>query len=368
MGCPKFLYHECFMRKNSCDLKLACFRLRDSDSDEDDIDLSFLDCSKETFVPPPNMLEDPFLNRLCDKKMLLRSIDAMGNEQNGPDVNQADHAHMDEENEEQVGVEFRVHDPTANWREMKPQLGECYDSPAQIRFALTNYAVRGGYQIYFEKSDRNRVIAKCGSKNREKEEENCPFRLYTAQKYNERTFQIKGLVDIYLCARNFNFGSLVTRSWIAKHYLKDIISKPKMTLREMKDDVLQNYSVHISLGQCQRARVQALEMIEGKLEEHYARIWDFASEIRMLSGIPCVHAQAAINFIHKDAVNFIASWYHKKNYIVVYTDNILPVNGSNMWPRTEFIKPLPPFVRRMPGRPKVKRRKSMQLKLKKPNT
>ncbi|KAL4583184.1 hypothetical protein LXL04_007750 [Taraxacum kok-saghyz] len=30
---------------------------------------------------------------------------------------------------------------------------------------------------------------------------------------------------------------------------------------------------------------------------------------------------------------------------------------SNMWPRTEFIKPLPPLVRRMPGRPKVKRRK-----------
>ncbi|KAL4589599.1 hypothetical protein LXL04_002507 [Taraxacum kok-saghyz] len=72
----------------------------DSDSDEDDTDLSFLDCSKETFVPPPNLLEDPFLNLLCDEKMLLRSIDAMGDEQNRPDVNQADHAHMDEENEQ----------------------------------------------------------------------------------------------------------------------------------------------------------------------------------------------------------------------------------------------------------------------------
>ena len=72
----------------------------DSDEDEDDIDKSFLDCSKETFVPPPNLLDDPFLNLLCDDKMLFRSIDAMGDEQNGPDVNQADHAHMDEENEE----------------------------------------------------------------------------------------------------------------------------------------------------------------------------------------------------------------------------------------------------------------------------
>ncbi|KAL4583186.1 hypothetical protein LXL04_007752 [Taraxacum kok-saghyz] len=47
----------------------------------------------------------------------------------------------------------------------------------------------------------------------------------------------------------------------------------------------------------------------------------------MIYGIPCVHAQAAINFIHKDVLNFIDSWYHKKNYIAVYTDNILPENA-----------------------------------------
>ncbi|KAL4578699.1 hypothetical protein LXL04_014828 [Taraxacum kok-saghyz] len=70
--------------------------------------------------------------------MLMRSTDAMKDEQNRPDVSQADNAHMDKENQEHVGVEFR--------------------SPAQLKFALTNYAVRGGYQIYFEKSDRNRVI------------------------------------------------------------------------------------------------------------------------------------------------------------------------------------------------------------------
>ncbi|KAL4574381.1 hypothetical protein LXL04_021210 [Taraxacum kok-saghyz] len=76
----------------------------DTDSDEDDIDLSFLDFSKETFVPSPNLLEDPFLNLLCDEKMLMRSIDAMRDEQNRPDVIQADHAHMDEENQEHIIV------------------------------------------------------------------------------------------------------------------------------------------------------------------------------------------------------------------------------------------------------------------------
>nr|KAJ0186650.1 hypothetical protein LSAT_V11C900500190 [Lactuca sativa] len=51
----------------------------------------------------------------------------------------------------------------------------------------------------------------------------------------------------------------------------------------------------------------------------------------MLSGIPCVHSQAAINY------------------------NKQPIGGSNLWLMTEFIKPLPPLVRRMSGRPKVNR-------------
>ncbi|CAH1423816.1 unnamed protein product [Lactuca virosa] len=33
------------------------------------------------------------------------------------------------------------------------------------------------------------------------------------------------------------------------------------------------------------------------------------------------------------------------------------MNGSNMWPSTSFIPPLPPLKRKMPGRPKVNRRK-----------
>ncbi|CAH1429240.1 unnamed protein product [Lactuca virosa] len=75
----------------------------------------------------------------------------------------------------------------------------------------------------------------------------------------------------------------------------------------------------------------------------------------MLSGIPCMHSQAAINYVHKDPSQFLYSWFHKDKYVATYSQNIQPVGGSNLWPMTEFIKPLPPPVRRMPGRPKVNR-------------
>ncbi|CAH1412743.1 unnamed protein product [Lactuca virosa] len=228
----------------------------------------------------------------------------------------------------------------------------------------------------------------------------CPFRVAAGWKYNERTFQIKFCNEMHLCARNYHFGSLVTSNRLAKHYLKDVIMKPKMTLLEMQADVLQRFSVSVSLGQCQRARATAMGMIEGKLEDHYAKVWDYAAVIRlsnpgttclvgvesnlgcnyfkrlwtvvpsggdvfetrygyngykvdlanhtctcnlwMLSGIPCVHSQAAINYVHKDPSQFLSSWFHKDKYVATYSQNMQPVGGSNLWPMTEFIKQLPP--------------------------
>ncbi|CAH1450697.1 unnamed protein product [Lactuca virosa] len=221
---------------------------------------------------------------------------------------------------------------------MKHELGECYESPTQLRFALTNYEVHNGYQIYFEKRDhRVRVIARCG--NSYNDQKPCPFRVATGWKYNERTFQIKSIVKTHLCARNYNFSNLVTSDWLAKHYLQDVTMKTKMTLDEMKEDVLRRFSENVSKGQCQRARLRKVIPSGGYL-----------FEIRYTYD----GYKATITYVHKDPIYFKSSWFHKDKLIATYMENILLVGGSKMWQRTDFIKPLPPLVRRMLGRPKVK--------------
>nr|KAJ0193117.1 hypothetical protein LSAT_V11C800413550 [Lactuca sativa] len=124
---------------------------------------------------------------------------------------------------------------------------------------------------FLTQSDMHRLIARCGKIYNK---DPWPFRVYVAWKYNECTFHIKSICDIHLCAKNYNFGTL-----LAKHYLKDNIMKPKMTLIEMKEDVLRMFLVNVSKEQCHGARTKAREMIEGKLEEHYAKLWDYAAEI-----------------------------------------------------------------------------------------
>ena len=69
----------------------------------------------------------------------------------------------------------------------------------------------------------------------------CPLRIHASWKYNERTFQIKSMVETHLCARNYNFGHLVSCNWLTKHYIKDIIRKPKMTLPNVTSRLLIKY-------------------------------------------------------------------------------------------------------------------------------
>ncbi|CAI9303466.1 unnamed protein product [Lactuca saligna] len=253
--------------------------LPDSDSDEDAFDFSFLDFSEETFKAPSRLCDDQLLNLLCDKNVLRRSIDGMVDDGDMSGVQQKEHAHLDEDNED-VGVEYMVHDPNVDWKEMRPRLGDCYESPAQLR----------------DNNDNNKM--------------QCPFRVAAGWKYNERTFQIKFCNEMHLCARNYQFGSLVTSSWLAKHYLKDVIMKPKMTLLEMQADVLQRFSVSVSLGQCQRARATATGMIKGKLEDHYAKVCDYATAIRLSNlGTTClvgVESNMEFNYFKRFYVGFKA--------------------------------------------------------------
>nr|KAJ0219368.1 hypothetical protein LSAT_V11C300106680 [Lactuca sativa] len=75
------------------------------------------------------------------------------------------------------------------------------------------------------------------------------------------------------------------------------------------------------------------------------RLWD-------LSGIPCVHANATINYINQTPDVYIDGYFSKEIFKKSYSSNIKPVNSQ-----TGFIKPLPPLARRMSGRPTTKRKR-----------
>ncbi|GJY03108.1 zinc finger, PMZ-type containing protein [Tanacetum coccineum] len=78
------------------------------------------------------------------------------------------------------------------------------------------------------------------------------------------------------------------------------------------------------------------------------RMWE-------LSGIPCVHAVAAYMHVGSDLDAGVSHWYSRESWFNAYQFSIKPVFGTNMWKMTNDVPPLPPIIRKMPGRPQKKR-------------
>ncbi|BAT81514.1 hypothetical protein VIGAN_03125200 [Vigna angularis var. angularis] len=76
----------------------------------------------------------------------------------------------------------------------------------------------------------------------------------------------------------------------------------------------------------------------------------------MISGIPCCHAIAAMNYCNVDPDNFIPTCFRRSTYEEVYASIIFPLNGPQLWKTTNFNDVLPPLIRKLPGRPKKKRK------------
>ncbi|XP_021859917.2 uncharacterized protein [Spinacia oleracea] len=75
-----------------------------------------------------------------------------------------------------------------------------------------------------------------------------------------------------------------------------------------------------------------------------------------LTGIPCHHAYACILYMRLNPEDFVADWYSKEMYMVVYEAIVPPLPGPNHWEKSQNVEPAPlPYIT-MPGRPSKKKR------------
>ncbi|XP_021776384.1 uncharacterized protein LOC110740211 [Chenopodium quinoa] len=79
-----------------------------------------------------------------------------------------------------------------------------------------------------------------------------------------------------------------------------------------------------------------------------------------LNGIPCADAWACIIKKRERPEAYVHECYTKSTYLKAYTPSIKPLRGVKQWERSDMVQPLPPLMRKMPGRPSLKKRKKEQ--------
>ncbi|XP_027905924.1 uncharacterized protein LOC114165520 [Vigna unguiculata] len=64
------------------------------------------------------------------------------------------------------------------------------------------------------------------------------------------------------------------------------------------------------------------------------------------------HAVVAIHYKIENPEDYVHPYYKKNAYLACYGPEITPINGQQMWPKSDFPELLPPIFKTPPGRPK----------------
>ena len=239
-------------------------------------------------IKPISRCRDEFLNTLCeenDDEIRLPGNDEVQNEDDNGEENDEEEEEENEEGSDEVSAEetirdyrfpYATHNPQVKWNVVKPFIGERYESRHQLKLCLTNYSISKGYQIRFKKCDSVRLVAVCASPTGKN---NCPFLCRASWMSTEDSFQVKVLNLRHKCVRNYNNSALMNPTWLAKQFMKELIRKPNLKCKEMQTVVQSKFHCKVSWSKCYRARYRALSLIEGKLSDHYARVWEYRKEL-----------------------------------------------------------------------------------------
>ncbi|GJT71278.1 hypothetical protein Tco_1030564 [Tanacetum coccineum] len=135
-----------------------------SSDDEQVIDyVDFYHEGEQDVVVKNITTNDPFLTKLCSNNGNFRGFinePILVNED--LHIEDPDSSSLEPTHQIQRGIAYPRHDPLQPWNEMQPILGMRYDHPEQLKLALANYGVAGGYQLWFQKNDWRQLLVYCG--------------------------------------------------------------------------------------------------------------------------------------------------------------------------------------------------------------
>ncbi|XP_057778387.1 uncharacterized protein LOC130997145 [Salvia miltiorrhiza] len=163
------------------------------------------------------------------------------------------------------------YDKDCDHKRLKLQLGMQFKDVEECKSAVKLWAIMNGYNIRWVKSEFDRVKAIC--------EKECPWKLYASTLTREPTCVIKTYVGEHDCVRPLH-NRQATSGWIAEQMFEHIKSNPLMRAQEIQLLLRKKYNTRVELLQCYRAKDTALKKLRGTLEEHYAKLRSYISELQ----------------------------------------------------------------------------------------
>ncbi|KAK8683730.1 hypothetical protein V6N13_039781 [Hibiscus sabdariffa] len=154
------------------------------------------------------------------------------------------------------------------------KVGLLFATKQVLREAVKMYSIKNRYSVMLKRNDNRRIQAVCKA--------GCPWVLWASPvdlKELCGTWQIKSLVAEHRCLKEYKNPN-ITSKFMAKQYLDAFNIDPNYSAKSLKQAVFKDYSIHVHLSKCCRAKNLALEMLHGNVKEQYGKLYDYLAELR----------------------------------------------------------------------------------------
>ncbi|XP_019236079.1 PREDICTED: uncharacterized protein LOC109216384 [Nicotiana attenuata] len=153
------------------------------------------------------------------------------------------------------------------------QLEMVFENVKQFKSALQDYAVQRRVQIKLRPNEQHRVRATCVNSTR------CRWHILGSLEGHTGNFIVKSYYPVHKCFRATR-NKMANTAWVAKHFKDKIINQLDIKLRQLQDLIRIKYGVYVGKSICARAKHQVMGQYLGDYKKEFARIYDYADQLR----------------------------------------------------------------------------------------
>ncbi|XP_048604967.1 uncharacterized protein LOC111211463 [Brassica napus] len=110
-------------------------------------------------------------------------------------------------------------------------------------------------------------------------EYDCPWRVYCSFEKRKHKLQIKVYLNEHACIRS-GYSKMLKPSSIAQLFAERLRVNPKLTAKEIAEEIKRTYNLIVTEDQCQKAKTKVTRERRASHEKHFSRIWDYEAELR----------------------------------------------------------------------------------------
>ncbi|KAK3224560.1 hypothetical protein Dsin_011585 [Dipteronia sinensis] len=147
---------------------------------------------------------------------------------------------------------YELYDGVSDFKEVKLEVGQVFASSKVFKEVTKEYAIRCGRVIWFPCNEKGRV---------------------------KDAFMIKTLNDKHTCPRS-NKNRHANSAWLSRRYTNQLRRGGNFKMSHFLSQLRKDYVEQPSRSQVYRAKLKAGEIIEGSLSTQYAKLWDYAEELK----------------------------------------------------------------------------------------